>query len=536
MDVRCERCKTLYELDDARVSEAGTTVRCTSCGHVFRVRKKVLLMTEAVGAGGESAAVPPPVVEKPPWRVRNPSGRVIAFRELTSMQKWIVERKFGRDDEISLHGDHWKRLGEIAELQPFFLLLDEVDRVHQLEERLRRAEVPDEAPEGLERALGGASPTARAGPTPTPTPIRLETPIDTTTGPAAAAGPVPGGSSDLFPERGEVRAETVTPSEPSRTEPSEPARTGTPSAFSLEEIREATRPSPDDAPMPDGPVEPPGPTDEDAERPEFTRRAGLGVDPGVVDDSEGWEPPRRSKMPFLATFLVVVLLGLAAGAYFMIWVPSQEEKLRQEAERARIEQSEKARAAQDSEVREREQRAKQELLAGMAARADAGAASTPPTRADAGTGGSPPAEPPRGAVEPPRPPPATPARTAVVGRGARTFDEWLALGDRNRDHDRARAALGAYGRAIALEPSRPEAYQGQGRALLDLGDSRSAVSAFRRALQANSRYSVAEFWLGEAYRRTGQNSEAAAAYARYLELAPEGSEAARAREALKAVR
>ena len=52
------------------------------------------------------------------------------------MQKWIVERKFGRDDEISLHGDHWKRLGDIAELQPFFLLLEEVDRVHELEERL----------------------------------------------------------------------------------------------------------------------------------------------------------------------------------------------------------------------------------------------------------------------------------------------------------------------------------------------------------------------------------------------------------------
>ena len=114
MDVRCERCKTLYELDDTRVSEAGTTVRCTTCGHVFRVRKKVLLMTEAVDAGGESGAVPPPVVDKPAWRVRSPSGRVIAFRELTSMQKWIVERKFGRDDEISLHGDHWKRLGEIA--------------------------------------------------------------------------------------------------------------------------------------------------------------------------------------------------------------------------------------------------------------------------------------------------------------------------------------------------------------------------------------------------------------------------------------
>src|SRR5262249_57765113 len=60
MDVRCERCKTLYELDDARVSEAGATVRCTTRGHVFRGRKKDLLITQAVGVGGAAAAAPPP--------------------------------------------------------------------------------------------------------------------------------------------------------------------------------------------------------------------------------------------------------------------------------------------------------------------------------------------------------------------------------------------------------------------------------------------------------------------------------------------
>src|SRR5215469_6358810 len=94
MDVRCERCKTLYELDESRVSEAGTTVRCTTCGHVFRVRKKDILMTEAVGVGGEASAVPPPLVDKPAWRVLSPSCRFSAFRVLTSMQKWIIERKF----------------------------------------------------------------------------------------------------------------------------------------------------------------------------------------------------------------------------------------------------------------------------------------------------------------------------------------------------------------------------------------------------------------------------------------------------------
>ena len=38
MDVQCERCKTEYEFDDALVSGRGTTVRCTNCGHQFKVR------------------------------------------------------------------------------------------------------------------------------------------------------------------------------------------------------------------------------------------------------------------------------------------------------------------------------------------------------------------------------------------------------------------------------------------------------------------------------------------------------------------
>ncbi len=560
MDVRCERCKTLYELDDTRVSEAGTTVRCTTCGHVFRVRKKVLLMTEAVGNGGESTAVPPPVVEKPAWRVRSPSGRVIAFRELTSMQKWIVERKFGRDDEISLHGDHWKRLGDIAELQPFFLILDEVDRVHQLEDRLRRAELPDEAPSALERELGGPGPDAPVAPLqPTPPPIRLETPIE----PELEARPVAvfGPAFAATPPEPAARVEPITrPREPapeSSGGPAAPPRTGTPSAFSLEEIREATRPSPDDLPMPEGTVEPSSeaPPDE-ADQPQFTRRAGLGVDPDVVDDTEGWDtPPRRSKAPWVATFLIVVTAGAAVGAYFYVWVPAQQEKLRQEAQRARLEESQKARDAADVEVRERERRAKEELLAGMAGRTDAGTGTTatpPAVVVDGGTGGSAGPEGPRGSLEPsptaaptravaaappaPRPETARQRTTARPDPRARTFEEWMALADRERERSRARAALDAYDRAIALDGSRAEAYLGQGRAHLELGDPRSAIAAFRRALMVNSRYSVAEFWLGEAYRRSGQGPQAAEAYERYLEAAPEGAEAPRAREALNALR
>src|SRR3954470_11373157 len=40
MDVRCEKCQTEYELDEARLKPGGVTVKCTHCGHTFKVRKR----------------------------------------------------------------------------------------------------------------------------------------------------------------------------------------------------------------------------------------------------------------------------------------------------------------------------------------------------------------------------------------------------------------------------------------------------------------------------------------------------------------
>ena len=40
MDVRCEQCGTEYELDEARLKPGGVTVKCTGCGHMFKIRKR----------------------------------------------------------------------------------------------------------------------------------------------------------------------------------------------------------------------------------------------------------------------------------------------------------------------------------------------------------------------------------------------------------------------------------------------------------------------------------------------------------------
>lgn len=160
MDVRCEKCLTEYEFEDARVTEAGVTVKCTTCGFVFKVKRKsggdVVVgpptsasMRAAPAADGPSEmGAPPPAAGGGPreWRIRQASGNVFTCRELTTLQRWIVERKVSRDDEISLTGDVWKRLGNIPELTGFFQVVDQADRANKAAEVDAGAARPRSAP------------------------------------------------------------------------------------------------------------------------------------------------------------------------------------------------------------------------------------------------------------------------------------------------------------------------------------------------------------------------------------------------------
>jgi len=143
MDVRCERCRAQYVFDDDQVTPAGLTVQCTNCGHVFRVKKKELVVTVPVKPDEMDGKQPLPATAAAPrapgapehergkekeWRVRQANGNVFTFKELTTLQKWIVEQKVSRDDEISLSGDQWKRLGNIAELASFFQVVEAAEK------------------------------------------------------------------------------------------------------------------------------------------------------------------------------------------------------------------------------------------------------------------------------------------------------------------------------------------------------------------------------------------------------------------------
>src|SRR5437763_16004954 len=50
MDVRCEKCMTVYEFDDSKVGEQGVTVKCTQCGNLFKVKRRERTQELALGA------------------------------------------------------------------------------------------------------------------------------------------------------------------------------------------------------------------------------------------------------------------------------------------------------------------------------------------------------------------------------------------------------------------------------------------------------------------------------------------------------
>ena len=103
MDVRCNRCGTDYEFDDALISDRGTTVQCTNCGYQFKIYP-------------ERTAVTSP--ER--WVVHTMSGKELVYTSLRDLQRAIGEHKVGPKDLLSRGTQPSRPLGSIPELEPFF--------------------------------------------------------------------------------------------------------------------------------------------------------------------------------------------------------------------------------------------------------------------------------------------------------------------------------------------------------------------------------------------------------------------------------
>ena len=131
MDVRCDRCETEYELDDDSVTEGGASVQCTTCGHTFVVGPDGVTIAQIVPTPpGGLADLGPQAAD---WLLATEDGQTHRFRDLTTLQKWVVERKATREDRVSQRGGPWLPLSEVDELAPFFAVVDQADRARSAE-------------------------------------------------------------------------------------------------------------------------------------------------------------------------------------------------------------------------------------------------------------------------------------------------------------------------------------------------------------------------------------------------------------------
>jgi predicted Zn finger-like uncharacterized protein len=103
MDVRCTRCGTEYEFDDALISERGTSVRCTQCGFQFKV------FPPQLGTIGPDE-----------WVVLTSLGRRVVYRSLRELQSGISKSEVAREDLLARGSKPPRPLGSIAELDPLF--------------------------------------------------------------------------------------------------------------------------------------------------------------------------------------------------------------------------------------------------------------------------------------------------------------------------------------------------------------------------------------------------------------------------------
>lgn len=534
MDVSCPRCKTEYEFDDARVPETGVTVKCTQCSHVFRVKRKgvdtapseppnattpfgVARWPEKAPHPSEEPAARPtppsapsfdePVLPPAPppreWKVRTKSGKVHAFQELTTLQKWIIERKVSRDDEISLTGENWKGLGAIAELSSFFQVVEEAQLARELTEKA---------------AAQAASPNSITEPS-------MEKPViqESLSDEEAALAALPTSAPRMrkgLPTAQPPKAPTETPmlgavprqlSTPVREVQSPQLRLNAP----LQNEREVAA-----APVQQRPLHSLPPRRISAARQE-------------VDESDDelvtLAGAKGGAAKWIGILLVLLGVGGAAAWYFMVWAP-QQAQLKAEAQQQEL-------AAQQKAKLEAEALANGQVEpgavvdAGMAqAVVDAGAMAVAPKTLDAGPFVAVVAVIDAGTVaNGSKPEDSKPGDSKPDNGGkkepTRDYDYYLSLGDRWRDREKPEAALEAYGKAAELNPDRAEAVAGRGLALIDMGKSEQGETALQKALKLNRRYGPAIMGLAEVYRTMGQTDKAIEYYELYLERLPNGLEA-----------
>jgi hypothetical protein len=129
VQIVCPKCQAEYELDPPVVPFArdqDLVFRCSQCTTAIPLRRE--------DASSDSAAVPTPTPVEPsasessPTFVLKQEGNTYHVRDEAMLQRWIAERRIWPDDQVSVDGDPWKRVGDIEEYDVFFSLVEKAER------------------------------------------------------------------------------------------------------------------------------------------------------------------------------------------------------------------------------------------------------------------------------------------------------------------------------------------------------------------------------------------------------------------------
>jgi predicted Zn finger-like uncharacterized protein len=559
MDLRCERCRALYVVSDDRVPENGVTVTCARCGHVFRLKKKALVVTVPVRPGESSEAVPIAALgggtDRPAgtpapgaWRVRR-EGSVYPLKELTTLQKWIVERRVGREDEISANGEQWRGLGTIPELAPFFDVVDAAGRAPP-------ASAGGEATEAPRGAAGAAaaSDTWSGGPRATASPARhLDEPAWALAGDGAlpspgeraprAPGPRRGGRVVAWlavvlaaavvgawlylhlTGTGGAVGSTETPGLPkggtAEPAPSTPAGPGTAAPSPAPEAARPGKPAPVAGPQAEARTAAAGPPQAPAAG--LPAPAAAAPAPGSTAAAgavEAATPPAKGAaeaVPGAPLGSPAAHPETAPGAS----APSASAPAAAEPSAA-APGTPRGAAAPGPEAGPAPPEA---AAASAGAPAPAGILPGPAPAAGPSATGAAPAKAPPAAARPA----AAPRKVAAAPRAPQAIAKARKLRDRGK-YDQA---LEAYNQALDAEPRNASALAGRGWCYLELSRYASAEASFRFALEADARNPDALFGMAETYRYMGKKGEAVTFYERFLSVQPGGDDAVAARNAIR---
>ncbi len=359
MDVRCEKCQTEYELDESRLKPGGVTVKCTNCGHMFKIRKRAntnvgvpAAMAADLRSGpakqprAESEA-PMKITDTPSgpsaerqWLVRLENGETKTCRELATLQQWIVAGVVSRESLISRTGKTWKRLGDVTELGQYFVIADVA--------RSQRSAKPTPKPAaatmmgfGTARA-GSASDDdeegrstgnfrARASTPPPPPPPAAPSPAQS----AARSNPVAIAQTELAPP-GQSGPMTAPPRRPP-TQPPPPPRVKGPSDAGRKTaawVSNEVKTSESMAEMPQGPRA--GKLAAGLDEPAFAGRVriepsestfGSGNLRAADDDDDVFPSSRGSRAGMWIALVSLLVIGAAAGAVYMLVFKGSSEQV-----------------------------------------------------------------------------------------------------------------------------------------------------------------------------------------------------------------